>query len=277
MEAPHLDAKAADGAPLPAPARETPAEAPPPSPPLGAAEAPVARDRRPQRVLVALTVAALASALCASGVALWGLHQWGKLAREALPAEREGQLEVVQQAAHPATEPTPAASGAPATPPTMGPPVPQETKVEIVGAVAVVDIGIGESHLASALAKQQEEAKDKRQILVVMLSGRSCAPCRGIESTLEEPNMQQALAGVRLVRVDLDVFREELVELRIPHDLYPAFFLLDRHLRPLDAIHGGEWDADVPANIAPVLGAFVRGQYQKRRHHWAPVARSVEL
>jgi hypothetical protein len=37
-----------------------------------------------------------------------------------------------------------------------------------------------------------------------------------------------------------------------------------------DLIDGGEWDADVPENIAPVLGAFVRGTYSNRRHARAP-------
>ena len=41
-------------------------------------------------------------------------------------------------------------------------------------------------------------------------------------------------------------------------------------LFPQDAIDGGEWDADVPENIAPVLGAFVRGTYKTRREPWKP-------
>ena len=36
-------------------------------------------------------------------------------------------------------------------------------------------------------------------------------------------------------------------------------------------IHGGEWDDDIPPNIAPVLGAFVRGKYGTRRYPWQPL------
>ena len=51
----------------------------------------------------------------------------------------------------------------------------------------------------------------------------------------------------------------------------PWFFLLAPGLSPRDGISGGEWDADVAPNIAPVLGAFVRGRYAERREAWRPV------
>ena len=36
-------------------------------------------------------------------------------------------------------------------------------------------------------------------------------------------------------------------------------------------LHGrGEWDDDIPVNIAPVLGPFVRGNLTKRREPWHP-------
>ncbi len=44
--------------------------------------------------------------------------------------------------------------------------------------------------------------------------------------------------------------------------------MLGPDLRPRDGIDGGEWDADVPENMAPVLGAFVQGTLTKRRTPW---------
>jgi hypothetical protein len=120
-------------------------------------------------------------------------------------------------------------------------------------------------------------ARAKDQHLLVMLTGSRCAPCRGFDEALAEPAMQRALREVRLLRVDLDTFGDELTELDIPTGLYPAFFLLDEELRPLDAIHGGEWDDDVADNMAPVLGAFLRGEYRKRRHHWSPTTSSIRI
>jgi hypothetical protein len=73
------------------------------------------------------------------------------------------------------------------------------------------------------------------------------------------------------------VFDEELTQLKLPHDVYPAFYLLDARLRPLDSIHGGEWDDDIAENIAPVLGAFVQGNYRNRRYHSSPTSLSIRL
>ncbi len=43
------------------------------------------------------------------------------------------------------------------------------------------------------------------------------------------------------------------------------------NLTPRDGIDGGEWDDDIAQNIAPVLGAFVRGKYPARREAWKAV------
>ena len=83
-----------------------------------------------------------------------------------------------------------------------------------------------------------------------------------------------SVLGVRLVRVDLYAFGEDLEALKIPHDRYPGFFLLALDLQPRDGIDGGEWGDDIAPNIAPVLGAFVRGKFTQRKEPWKPVAGS---
>ena len=80
--------------------------------------------------------------------------------------------------------------------------------------------------------------------------------------------MQRALARVRLVRLDTAEFDVDLAELRVPHEAIPGFFLLAPDLTPRDGVDGGEWGDDVAANIAPVLGPFVRGTYEKRKQPW---------
>ena len=88
---------------------------------------------------------------------------------------------------------------------------------------------------------------------------------------------QEALADVRLVRIDLHVFRDELAGLKMATDLYPGFFLLGPDMRPRDGIHGGEWDEDIARNIAPVLSAFVKGKYTQRRQDWSATTDSIVL
>ena len=43
------------------------------------------------------------------------------------------------------------------------------------------------------------------------------------------------------------------------------FYKLDSNAHPTDAISADEWDANVPENMAPVLGDFARGALGSRR------------
>ena len=83
--------------------------------------------------------------------------------------------------------------------------------------------------------------------------------------------MQTALTKVRLVRVDIEVFRDDLEAMKVPRKYIPGFYLLSLDLTPRDGINGGEWEEDIPPNIAPVLGAFVRGKYTARKQVWQPL------
>ena len=50
-------------------------------------------------------------------------------------------------------------------------------------------------------------------------------------------------------------------------DTLPWFYKLEKvgsRLEPVDAISAGEWDANVPENMAPVLGKFVGGTLKTR-------------
>lgn len=147
---------------------------------------------------------------------------------------------------------------------------PKQTTAWTEGQIDIVDIGVEELSLERALAKQRAAAAKSGESVLVMLTGGRCEPCRGVDESLKSSLMQTALDKVRLVRVDLDVFGDDLDKLKMPHDRYPAFFLLGVDLTPKDGIDGGEWDDDVAQNIAPVLGAFVRGKYTTRRNMWTP-------
>ncbi len=152
------------------------------------------------------------------------------------------------------------------------------TTTTMRGHIEVIDVGSSSASLPDVLLAQRIVADAKQQTLVLMLTGRRCDPCDGVDDALEDPLMQRALVGVRLVRVDLDVFRDELRRMDLPTDSYPAFFLLGDDLRPFDAIHGGEWGDGVGKNMAPVLGPFVRGELRVRRHPgWAPTTSSIPI
>ncbi len=189
------------------------------------------------------------------------------------------RAEPVAAAAPPPVVP-PEPFAAPRTPPPRPRPAdpvpssPQHTKLQREGQITVVDVGVETPSLKEELARQRADASAEGETVLVMTTAADCAPCRGLDSSLRDPLMQSALAHVRLVRVDLYVFHEDLDTLKIPHERFPGFFLLAPDLLPRDGIDGGEWGDDIAANIAPVLGPFLRGKYTQRKEPWKPVTGS---
>jgi hypothetical protein len=162
-----------------------------------------------------------------------------------------------------------------AKPPTSRSPLPKEvasrdttTSEFKVGAITVVDIGADVSSFESELRSQRSRAQRAGEKLVVQTTGFECRPCLGVAASLVDPLMQKAMAGTRLVRIDVAEFGEELTALGYPHEAIPGFFLVGVDMSPSDGIHGGEWDDDTAENISPVLSAFVRGKFEKRREPW---------
>jgi Domain of unknown function (DUF4190) len=149
----------------------------------------------------------------------------------------------------------------------------QGSQVTTLGAITLADIA---GDFADEVDKQRRAAASEDEVLVLWLVVPNCKPCAGVAAALTSPAAQKALAKVRFVRVDRDEFQVELERLGIPTEKIPGFVLLDAHNHPRDFIHGGEWDADIAANIAPVLGKFAHGSYPKRRHPWHGPARDDE-
>lgn len=232
----------------------------------------VRRDQRRQRLTLFMALSALLTALGTVGAIAWGVVHWRHLLTDDGPAASADE-EPTRSAGLPATTDDEPDQDEPAEVD-----VRRDTETQLRGAIEVVDVGVEAGSLEDVLAFHYQVAESKGQTLVVMTTGRKCAPCHGVDDALSHPLMQEALEGIRIVRVDLEVFGDELEALKMPRNLYPAFFLLGDDVRPIDAIHGGEWDEDVAENIAPVLGAFVTGEYKQRRYpDWSPTTTSIPL
>ncbi len=149
--------------------------------------------------------------------------------------------------------------------------VPRTTREAQIGTLTVVDIGVDEPSLRAALEVQRAKARAEGEEIMVMTVASSCVPCEGVHASLGDERMQVALEKIRLVRVDLEVFRDDLSGLKMQAQRYPGYFLLTDDLSPRDAIDGGEWGEDIAENIAPVLGPFARGRYRDRKHEWRGV------
>ena len=209
--------------------------------------------------------------LAATGIALGGLHCLALIACLTLLASRG--LESLQQA--------PTLVAPPSSPPKRSrqvnpmPPPPAKalesiesvTRENLLGRVTIVDLRAGPGAFRAELTAQATLASQSTQKPLLYLAARDCLPCNGFMLSLRDPRLQQSLAQVRLIRVEIAQFPSELRELGLPLDNTPGFALLSGpDLRIVDYVHGGEWDEDIADNIAPVMAAFVRGAYTRRRH-----------
>ena len=152
----------------------------------------------------------------------------------------------------------------------------EATRSTQIGKLVLVDPGTEVRSLHALLAAQRALADSDHQKLVLWVTAVDCSPCNGVSIALPGRKLQEALAGVRLVRVDAADFRPELAKLGVPMDVTPGFALIGADGAAADYVNGGEWDADIPENIAPVLGPFVRGTYRTRRNPWSGPRRGDE-
>lgn len=133
------------------------------------------------------------------------------------------------------------------------------------GVVKVVSLASGRSLQDQLVDLRASEIADGR-VPIVETTASWCTACKEIESTLDDPLLQKALADVTLVKVDVDEFGDELTGLKMDTNAIPFFYKIDSTARPTDSISGDEWDDNTAANEAPVLGPFVKGTLKKRRH-----------
>ena len=150
--------------------------------------------------------------------------------------------------------------------------VPKTTSQSLVGRIPVVDLGRQETRtLEESLRAERASAAAEHRTLVVMIVRYDFAEHLVHEAMLSDPRMQEALGDVRIVRIDGRYYDKELTALGFKAKVVPTLCLLGPDLRPRDVIDGREWDEDSVENIAPIVSAFVRGTYKKRRHPWTPL------
>jgi hypothetical protein len=151
-----------------------------------------------------------------------------------------------------------------------------QTRVTKFGGVTLVDPAPGAATLETLLRDEQALAAKEQALLLVWISSPELAPCNGVGVALRDGRLQKALAGTRILRLNVNDYYVELSRQGLPVKVLPGFVLMSPEGRPLDYVNGGEWDADVPENIAPVLGNFIHGRYTRRRHPWHGPTRGDE-
>jgi Domain of unknown function (DUF4190) len=142
--------------------------------------------------------------------------------------------------------------------------VPVAAGTRSYGTLDVVDLDT-KSKLKAQLVEIAKNASAKNRTVMLQTYVRSSKECAEVAAALPDTRMQRALTNVTLIRVDIDAFEEELKTMRIETDSAPWFYKLDSNAHPTDAISADEWDANIPENMAPVLGDFARGALGARR------------
>jgi hypothetical protein len=166
---------------------------------------------------------------------------------------------------------TSAVATAPPAPPPVAPPT--GTAASTVppggwGRIHVVDLHSSATPLRTQLADEARSAKGAGEQVLVETTSRACTACSEIALAMREPDLQTALGGVRLVRVDVDELAAEVGPLHMKESRLPWFYLLDARGYPRDAISADEWDDNVAEEIAPILDDFHKGKLKTRRGRW---------
>lgn len=127
--------------------------------------------------------------------------------------------------------------------------------VRAYGPLEVVDLDTSRP-LRGQLREVLDHSKGRTVIVQTFYSGSR--ECTDVAQAMSDSRMQDALANVTLIRVDAVEYRRELRGMKIETQSAPWFYKIDTRGQPVDAISADAWDANIPENMAPVLGLFVR-------------------
>ena len=106
-----------------------------------------------------------------------------------------------------------------------------------------------------------------------------CPSCAALGYALSRGVLTHKLGKIRILRLDLDEFEQEIRGMHLPIDRVPGFILVDGSGRISDFLDAGEWNTNDPAEFAPILVQFVSGNLHQRRYpfHQDPQSRSIDL
>jgi thiol-disulfide isomerase/thioredoxin len=114
------------------------------------------------------------------------------------------------------------------------------------------------------LADLMKLSHDRSKTPVLYFHAIWCGPCVAFKKSLTDNRIKSVFENAMLIGVDVDSNPEKLVEFYSIHSI-PTFIKLDQDSNILAQITSGEWDEDIPANIAPVMDKFVnQATYDKK-------------
>ena len=153
------------------------------------------------------------------------------------------------------------------------------TEVGNFGSAKLVDIGDDILQLRTRMLEERALAEQNNEGCLFVTIQAGCPNCAALAHTIASGALGRAAGRLRVVRIDLDEFEEEVRALNLPIDRVPGFILLDSSGQVEDFLDAGEWDTNDPSESTPVLAKFLQGRLQHRRSMWkiASESRAIEL
>lgn len=146
-------------------------------------------------------------------------------------------------------EPPPADAAA-----TPSPPVEPATSATVTIVELDAQAGALEDQLAAIAARAKREARPA----TVEIWASWCPPCKTLDRLLAGGAVADALRGTILIRVDVDMFDDELHALGFTAPQIPSMYRLDGRGRPRGKpLSGGDWTKRSEPEIAAALRAFL--------------------
>jgi thiol-disulfide isomerase/thioredoxin len=168
------------------------------------------------------------------------------------PAARQPPTASTPAAPEIRAEPPPLASTAPPAASSAPPPAPAK--------LSLTELAPTQGDLTPLLVEEAKRAKDKGLVAVVYFYAPWCAPCRVFQQNFEAPEIQGALAGVRLVKLNLDDWHDKLKGTGFAPKTIPSFYLFDAGGQPTGKmLDGDKWGKSTPSRMGEALATFLRG------------------
>jgi thiol-disulfide isomerase/thioredoxin len=126
--------------------------------------------------------------------------------------------------------------------------------------VRLVDVDPDNGSLHEQIVAAAAQAKaDGRSVAVELWAGW-CPPCKKLDKLLGTGPVADAVANAVLIRVDTDVFNDELNKLGFDAPQIPSLYRIDERGKPKGkALSGAKWSRESETNIAAQLAAFLQG------------------
>ncbi len=120
----------------------------------------------------------------------------------------------------------------------------------------VVHLRVGEA-LAEQLRAHANTAESQGLRPVFELGAIWCPPSKLFGDSLADPRMEAALAGVYLIRADMDEFSGDPLLRKLGVTSVPVFFELDAHGHSTGrSMTGAAWGADTIENMSAAMAKF---------------------